>query len=276
MVCNNCSGSKAKMRARLSTRLSSCRAALLLLVLLVLAGCEDQTLYQGLTEQEANEMAALLQRSGITATKVAGKENLFSVSTDEESFADAVQLLQANGLPRTKFATLGDIFEEQSFVSSSTAQRARYIHGLSQEISHTISSIDGVLLARVHLSVPEKDPLSDEPPESSASVFVKHRRNIDLSPHVGQIKALVVNGLENLPYENVTVALFESSPDQRLVGDSAGSTGSNSAAKNVQMQMGSVYGLAILVFGVFVMAVYSLLFRKSRKSRKSKSKSLTP
>lgn len=259
---------------------ANCRAALLLVVALILAGCEEQTLYQGLTEQEANEMAALLQRSDITATKVAGAENLFSVTTDEESFADAVQLLQANGLPRTKFATLGDIFEEQGFVSSSTAQRARYIHGLSQEISHTISSIDGVLQARVHLSVPEKDPLSDKPPESSASVFVKHRRNIDLSPHVGQIKALVVNGLENLPYENVTVALFESSPDQRLVAKApikADKPEPESAAKNMQMQMGSVYGIAIVFLGFLIMAVYGFWTRRSKKVQaESKSKSLAP
>jgi len=262
--------------------LAKCRAALVLLVLLVLAGCgSEQTLYQGLTEQEANEMAALLQRSGITATKVPGDENLFSVSTDEVSFADAVQLLQANGLPRTKFATLGDIFEEQGFVSSSTAQRARYIHGLSQEISHTISSIDGVLLARVHLSVPEKDPLTDEPPESSASVFVKHRRNIDLSPHVGQIKALVVNGLENLPYENVTVALFESSPDQRLVAKAPIKVDKSEPkvdAKNMQMQMGSVYGMAIIFLGLLIMAVYGFWTRRSKKAQAaaSNSKSLAP
>jgi len=261
-------------------RLANVRAALLLLVSLILVGCEgQQTLYQGLTEQEANEMAALLQRSDITATKVAGKENLFSVSTDEDSFADAVQLLQANGLPRTKFATLGDIFEEQSFVSSSTAQRARYIHGLSQEISHTISSIDGVLLARVHLSVPEKDPLTDKPPESSASVFVKHRRNIDLSPHVGQIKALVVNGLENLPYENVTVALFESSPDQRLAAKApikVDKSEPENPAKNMQMQMGSVYGMAIVLLGLAIMAGYSIWSRKTKVAKTtSKSKSLT-
>jgi len=262
------------------TRLFNCRAALLLLVSLVLAGCEEQTLYQGLTEQEANEMAALLQRSDITATKVAGKENLFSVSTDEDSFADAVQLLQANGLPRPKFQTLGDVFGDQGFISSSTAQRAQYIHGLSQEISHTISSIDGVLLARVHLSVPEKDPLTDEPPESSASVFVKHRRNIDLSSQVGNIKALVVNGLENLPYENVTVALFESSPDQRLIAAApvkVDTSEPENPANKMQMQMGSVYGLAIVFLGIVIMAGYNLKSRKNKKAQASTdSKSLVP
>lgn len=218
-------------------------------------------------------MAALLQRSGITANKVQVKES-FSVGTDAEMFADAVQLLQANGLPREQFDTLGNVFQEQSFVSSSIAQRARYVHALSQEISHTISSIDGVLLARVHLSVPEKDPLNDEPPPSSASVFIKHRRNVDLSSHIGQIKALVVNGLENLKYEDVTVALFESSPDQRLVAKAPikiDKNDSGSSPKKLQMEMGSLYGLAIVLLGVLIMAGYSLW---SRKTKKSKSKSL--
>lgn len=188
-----------------------CKLALVL-ALVFLSGCKEESLYTGLTEQEANEMVALMQRAGIPASKVAGKDSAFAVTTEADQFADAVQLLQANGLPRPSFDSLGKVFQDQGFVTSNVAQRARYIHALSQEISHTISSIDGVILARVHLAVPERDPLSDVKVESSASVFVKHRADVDLSSHVSQIKALVINGLENLPYENVTVALFEAMP----------------------------------------------------------------
>ena len=182
------------------------------LLLLVLAACKQESLYTGLSEQEANEMVALMQKAGIASDKVAVKDQLFSVTTRAEHFADAVQLLKANGLPRPKFQSLGEVFGEDGFVTSDTAQRARLMHALSQEISHTISSIDGVILARVHLAVPKRDPLSDVPVESSASVFVKHRADVDLSGHVSQIKALVINGLENLDYDNVTVALFEALP----------------------------------------------------------------
>jgi len=229
---------------------------------LVLSGCNEQSLYSGLSEQEANEIVALLQRAKISASKLTGKEQTFSVTTDENNFAQAVQLLQANGLPRTQFDTLGDVFKDQSFVSSSTAQRARYIHALSQEISHTISSIDGVLLSRVHLSVPENDPLSDTPLESSASVFVKHRANIDLSPNIGQIKALVVNGLENLPYDNVTVALFESSPDQRLT--TVAPVNLESTDLPIQnMGVVSWLGMALISGGVLIFLGFRGMFRKS-------------
>ncbi len=187
-------------------------ATILFSLLVLLAGCKEQAIHSGLSEQEVNEMVAVLQKAGLSASKLSGKDNSFTVSTTQEDFADAVMLLQATGLPRPKFDDLGGVFKDQSFVSSNMAQRARYMHALTQEISHTISSIDGVLLARVHLAVPERDPLSEEVLESSASVFIKHRPDIDLSMHVGQIKALVINGLENLPYDNVTVALFEAEP----------------------------------------------------------------
>ncbi len=241
--------------------IGSWRILIPVLCALVLSACNEQSLYSGLSEQEANEIVALLQRSNLTASKVTGKEDTFTVTTIEGNFASAVQLLQANGLPRTQFDTLGDVFKDQSFVSSSTAQRARYIHALSQEISHTISSIDGVLLSRVHLSVPENDPLSDVASESSASVFVKHRSNIDLSPHVGQIKALVVNGLENLPYDNVTVALFESSPDQRL--SSAPVLNTESSDLPIQnMGVVSWLGMALISGALLIFLGFRMMFRK--------------
>ena len=237
------------------------RFLFLALFTLMLSGCNEQSLYSGLSEQEANEIVALLQRANLSATKLTGKENTFSVTTVENNFASAVQLLQANGLPRTQFDTLGDVFKDQSFVSSGTAQRARYIHALSQEISHTISSIDGVLLSRVHLSVPETDPLADEPAVSSASVFVKHRANVDLSPHVGQIKALVVNGLENLPYDNVTVALFESTPDQRL--STVTPINVEKAELPIQnMGMVSWFGMALISGGLLIFLGFRAMFRK--------------
>ena len=248
---------------RITSRVSGVgRFLLFALFALILSACNEQSLYSGLSEQEANEIVALLQRANLSAAKVTGKEDTFSVTTEEGSFATAVQLLEANGLPRTQFDTLGDVFADQSFVSSNTAQRARYIHALSQEISHTISSIDGVLLSRVHLSVPENDPLSDAPSESSASVFVKHRANVDLSPHIGQIKALVVNGLENLPYDNVTVALFESSPDQRLSATPQLSTQSSDLPIQ-NMGVVSWLGMALISGGLLIFFGFRGMFRKT-------------
>jgi type III secretion protein J len=178
-------------------------------VLAGLSGCSEQSLYSGLSEQEANEMVAALSLAGMEAGKQKLKGNEFSVSVAPDEFARAVQLLKNHGLPRDRYDTLGEVFAKEGFVSSPLEERARLNYALSQEIASTLSSIDGVILARVHLAVPPRNDLEDTVEPASASVFVKHRAGVDLSGSVAQIKALVVNGIENLPYENVTVALFE-------------------------------------------------------------------
>jgi len=186
--------------------------AVLALLLLLLAGCGEKALYSDLSEQEANEMVALLYNAGISAEKQSMAEQRFAVLTPKQSFADAVELLRSNGYPRNKFESLGDVFKKEGFVSSPLEERARLNYAQSQELAKTIESIDGVVLARVHLAVPKKDPLSDEIKPASASIFIKHRRSAKLAEKESQIKALIVNSIEGLPYENVTVALFPSVP----------------------------------------------------------------
>lgn len=178
------------------------------LMVFLLVGCNGEALYSRLSEQEANEMVALLYNAGIEANKTAGKDDTFEVSTAHEHFSRAVELLRSNGYPRNRFVSLGEVFKKEGFVSSPLEERARLNYAQSQELTKTIESIDGVIMARVHLAVPEADPLNEEVQSSSASVFIKHRRGEDFTKHVGQIKAMVVNSVEGLPYDNVTVALF--------------------------------------------------------------------
>lgn len=180
----------------------------LMMLMLFLAACGDKSLYSGLSEQEVNEMVALLQNSGIASSKRQVNDQAFSISVQDEYFSPAVALLRANGYPRNKFESLGEVFQKEGFVSSPLEERARLNYAQSQELAKTIESIDGVILARVHLALPKEDPLSDVEKPSSASVFIKHRRGIDLGSRESQIKALIVNSIEDLVYENVTVALF--------------------------------------------------------------------
>ncbi|HSW05253.1 type III secretion system inner membrane ring lipoprotein SctJ [Aquabacterium sp.] len=189
-----------------------------------LAGCSNQELYSKLTERQANEMVAVLRSAGIDADKHS-QDGQFSVLTARGDFPQAVRVLNAQGYPRDTFDTMGKVFKREGFVSSPLEERARLIHAMSQEISNTLASIDGVVTARVHLVVPERHPLlSDKPQPSAASVFIKHRPDRDLAAQVTQIKALVVNSIEGLSYDNVTVALFpaEAMPADPSKADRAG------------------------------------------------------
>jgi type III secretion protein J len=178
------------------------------LSLTLLAGCARQEIYGQLTERQANEMVAVLRNAGLPAHKEKRDKQFFALTTSNGEFARAVELLHAAGYPRDEHQSLGEVFKKEGFVSTPLEERARFMHALSQELSATIGKIDGVLVARVHLAVPEKDPLSDKPKNAAASVFIKHRAGMDLTNEVGRIKALVVNGMEGLPYEAVTVVTF--------------------------------------------------------------------
>ncbi len=191
--------------AALSSRF---RGACLVLAVAGLVGCGEQDLYSGLSQRQANEMTALLRNAGVPADKQARDAGTFAVVAPKARFSEAIEILRASGYPRDGYDTLGQVFKKEGFVSSPLEERARLSHALSQEIANTIASIDGVVVARVHLSVPERDPLAEKAAPSSASVFIKHRPGVDLNARLGQIKALVVNALPGLAYDNVTVALF--------------------------------------------------------------------
>lgn len=176
----------------------------------LLAACGAQEVYGNLKESEANEMISVLRTASIEASKGSAGEGKWSISVDQAQFSRAVQVLRANGYPKDEFESLGKIFEKKGFVSSPVEERARLHYGLSQELSNTISQIDGVVDARVHLAIPEADPLSEKTRPSSAAVFIKYQPGFDLRNQTGSIKALVMNSIEGLSYEKVSVLMFQS------------------------------------------------------------------
>ena len=185
-----------------------CLAAAAGSLILACAACSsNQELYSQLSERQANEMVAVLLSSGIAAEKRT-QDGHFSIATPAENFSAAVRALSVQGYPRDTFDSMGAVFKREGFVSSPLEERARLSHAMSQELANTIASIDGVITARVHLVMPENNPLVDKPQPSAAAVFIKHRPDRDLQSQVTQIKALVVNSIEGLKYGNVTVALF--------------------------------------------------------------------
>jgi type III secretion protein J len=195
-----------------------------------LAGCGEQDLYSKLTESEANEMVAALGQADIPSSKREAGKDGWSVAVEEDQFASAVDVLRAKGLPRDKYASLGQIFEKKGFVSSPIEERARLNYGLSQELSHTVSEIDGVVEARVHLAIPEADPLSDKVKPSSAAVFVKYQPGFDLRGETGAIKSLVTNSVEGLAYDRVSVVMVASQAASQDTAISLSNTGSFATA----------------------------------------------
>lgn len=175
---------------------------------LVISGCEA-VVYSNLSEQEANDMTSVLYSNGIK-TERRQVDDMFNILVDEANLPLAISLLKANGFPKAKFASLGDIFGGDELIRTPFHEHARFVHATSQELARSISEVEGVLSARVHVMLPEKSAISKKRSnKSSAAVFVYTD-----SPGLGSslppiIKTLVSHSIDGLNYDGVAVAVFD-------------------------------------------------------------------
>jgi len=201
-------------------------AAMACVVLLAACG-QHVALFNNMSERDANEVLAALDRAGIVADKQPGKEGAVNLMVAQSDVARAVAHLDREGLPRERRASMGDVFRKEGLISSPLEERARYLWALSQELSETLAQIDGVLTARVHVVLPERSTGGEPGLPSSAAVFVKHRREVDLLPNLPELKRLVASSIPGLSVEKVNVVLM---PAASARGEESAAKASKEAA----------------------------------------------
>lgn len=185
-------------------------------VVLLLSGCDKETtLHSGLEERQANLVMAALLDADINCRKEPGEEGTWNVAVSESKFAQAVNLLEAKGLPRRSYQGVGEVFKKTGMISSPSEERIRFMDALAQDLSRTIAGIDGVVDARVHVVLPENDPFARNALPSSAAVAIRSRWDADLTDAIPSVKGLVKNAIEGLAYEKIMVTVFRDAPPKR-------------------------------------------------------------
>jgi type III secretion protein J len=191
------------------------RWLLVMVALVALAGCRTD-LYTDFSEREANEMMAALLQHGISAQKAPLRDNLFALSVGNADVSEALVILDNLGLPRRNRQSIGEVFQRAGMISSPFEERVRYVHALGEELAQTLQQIDGILVARVHIVLPEEPGLGQQARPSSAAVVIRQRQGYDLEFLTPQIRRLVSSSIEGVEYEAVTVVLVEAQPTPRV------------------------------------------------------------
>lgn len=220
----------------------------------LLAACGGRVdLMAAIPEDEANEILSALLDAGIGADKVPGKEGAVGVRVDGDKVARALELLRERGLPRERYAGMGQVFRKEGLISSPLEERARYIYALSQELSSTLSKIDGVVTARVHVVLPERGAAGEAGVPSTAAVFIKHQDGYNLDIIQPQIRRLVTNSIPGLTADRVSVVFVSAQPRS-----AAAAASPLDQVMGFAVAPGSAAALSGLLWGLIALAVLSL------------------
>ncbi len=259
------------------------KALIIIAIPFALLACKVE-LYSGLREAEANEMLALLVKKNIGAEKIYGnKGGTVNLSVAKSDLAEAINVLKAAGLPREKFTNPAEVFTNDGLISSPMQENARYVYAISQTLAETLSQLDGVLTARVHIVLPDTKSHSRDKTQNhaSAGVMIRHTKDFNVQQYTPQIKMLIMNAVEGITYENISIAYFVGNPAGGSLGtddssakdalvaakvdasektDSTGGSADSSSESSLPRTV-AIIGLVVLVLGGIF---WQLTSKKSR------------
>lgn len=184
------------------------------IALCVLAACGEEEILHELAEPQANQVLVALDEAGIRGHKLRedGAEAGWAVSVAAADASRAQRVLAERELPRPKAPGFGELFAAGSVVATPTEDRARYLHALAGELSRSVEAIDGVVEARVHLTLPASDPLRPEVvPAPRGAVLVKCRAasRAAVDGLKTGIQALLAGAVDGLKADTVSVVVTE-------------------------------------------------------------------
>lgn len=162
---------------------------------------EYAVLYSDLGTTDAG---AVVQR--LKDLKIAYRLEGNSISISPPSQIHELRLsLASEGLPKS--GSVGyELFDGTSFATTTLGEMVKKQRALQGELERTIMSLDAVVVARVHISQPEKTIFSKHAQEPGASVLLKLKPGAELDKK--QIKGIthfVASGVEGLKPESVTI-----------------------------------------------------------------------
>jgi type III secretion protein J len=237
----------------------------------LLAGC-SAAIEHNLDETRANEVVTSLERAGISASKSRDESNsdTFAVSVGKADVLRAMELLRSLGLPRGQRAGFGEVYKQSSLLPTPTEERARYLEALSGEIGKTLETVEGVVHARVHLVLPEPDPLAVEGKPrvaAQAAVLLKTHPGRPVPISESDVRRLVAGSVPGLDPAAVAVVFTPATVPKAVVGLVAlGPLRMTAQSRTIVLAVGAAACLLLALLAVLVLVMARRLGAAQRKS----------
>ncbi len=189
-------------------------------------------LYTDLNKEDGRKIAVLLEEKKIP----------YQFSDDGKTISIPEDLV---GVWRLEIAKLGtsfsgtvgyEVFDKQSFGTTSYVQKVNKQRALEGELVKTIMYIQGVKRARVHISIPESSPFVAEKKAPSASVVLELNPGVSLTPaEIKGVASLVASSVEEMRVENVVILDDRGKKLSENIGDALTATTANRLALEAQL-----------------------------------------
>lgn len=141
--------------------------------------------------------------------------------------------LASKGIPKSSKVGF-EIFDTKDFGATDFDQNVKFLRATEGELSRTIESLVPIENANVHIAIPKDSVFVSQATPPTASVVVKIRQNMALSPsQVLGIKNLVSAAISKLSPENVKIV----DENGEILGENNEETNSRELSKIIAMQM---------------------------------------
>ena len=144
------------------------------------SGCaEDQSagLVGVSSEKEAIEILDELDRGkvyGEKASKTEQRRTVWAIRVPRAQLRAARKVLLRSGLPRDTDGGYREMLDKAGMFPNKTDERARLMRAQAEELAMTLEHYDGIIGARVHVIVPEKDRNRGYAQLPTASVMIRY------------------------------------------------------------------------------------------------------
>lgn len=166
-------------------------------------GPEYKPVLSSITDYNADQIVEILSINNIPFKL---DENTGALLVESDFYHQARLKLAGSGIVSDNIVGLEIMDQEQGLGTSQFVESTRYRRGLEGELSRTITSLQSIKSARVHLAIPKESVFVRDTRKPSASVFLElyPGRRLDTS-QVDAIVNLVASSISQLSDKDVTV-----------------------------------------------------------------------